>query len=85
MQQLGSNDRTVKVTLRDEVIEMPEDTGLRLMAYLTSDNTSSHVMITDIHGEQVVLNKNDIRKVSPHDQIGDGPIDITKLNLQGVI
>lgn len=84
MQLLGSNDRTVKVTLRDEVIEMPEDTGLRLMAYLTSDNASSHVMITDIHGEQVVLNKNDIRKVS-RNEFGDEQIDIKKLNLQGVI
>lgn len=84
MQLLGSNDRTVKVTLRDEVIEMPEDTGLRLMTYLTSENSSSHVMITDIHGVQVVLNKNDIRKVSPHDQIGDGAIDIKSLNLGAI-
>lgn len=76
MQLLGSNGNTVKVTLRDEVIEMPEESGLRLMTYLTSDNTSSHVMITSINGDKTVINKNDIRKVSPHDSL-----DITKINL----
>lgn len=84
MQRLGSNGNTVKVTLRDEVIEMPEESGLRLMAYLTSDNTSSHVMITSIHGDKTVINKNDIRKVSLH-EFGDEQIDVKKLNLQGVI
>ena len=62
--------------MRDEVIEMPKDSGMRLMEYLVSDNAGSHVMITDISGSQVVVNKNDIRKVSP-----DGDIDITKINL----
>lgn len=66
MQQLASNQyETVTVTTRDETIKMPADSGLRLMKYLTSDNPSSHVMITTVNGEQVVVNKNDIRKVSP--------------------
>ena len=85
MQLLGSNNgNTVKVTLRDEVIEMPEESGLRLMNYLVSDNTSSHVMITDVNGDQTVINKNDIRKVS-RNEFGDEQIDVKKLNLQGVI
>ena len=66
MQQLASNNyETVNVQLRDKTIIMPADKGYMLMEYLTSDNTSSHVMITDITGVQTVVNKNDIREVSP--------------------
>lgn len=66
MQQLGSNNyETVNVHLKDETIVMPADNGYQLMQYLTRENTGSHVMITDTSGVQVVLNKNDIRKISP--------------------
>lgn len=66
MEQLdSSNYEKIKVTVRDEVIIMPVATGLKLMDYLTRDNTGSHVMITDLDGNQTVVNKHDIRKVSP--------------------
>lgn len=66
MLQLDSNKYTgVNVHLRDETITMPVENGLKLMSYLTGDNTSSHVMVTDKQGIQTVLNKNDIRKVAP--------------------
>lgn len=66
MQQLASNHfRNVVVHLRDETITMPASNGTKLMEYLTGDNASSHVMITDTSGMQLVVNKNDIRKISP--------------------
>ena len=66
MQQLDSKEYIyVSVTLRDETLIMPTANGLRLMEYLTGDNVSSHVMITTKDGQQVVVNKSDIRKVSP--------------------
>lgn len=66
MHQLNSNNyETILVITRDETITMPADKGTKLMQYLTSDNPSSHVMVTDIQGVQVVLNKNDIRKITP--------------------
>lgn len=66
MQQLDSKEYIyVNVTLRDETLIMPTANGLRLMEYLTGDNVSSHVMITTKDGQQVVVNKSDIRKVSP--------------------
>lgn len=66
MQQLASNNfEKVVVQLRDETITMPADKGSMLMQYLTGDNISSHVMITDVTGVQIVVNKSDIRKVSP--------------------
>lgn len=67
MLQLDSKEyeNHITVTLRDESIKMPFSNGIKLMGYLTSDNTSSHVMLTTIDNEQIVVNKNDIRKVSP--------------------
>ena len=67
MLQLDSKEyeNHITVTLRDESIKMPFSNGVKLMEYLTSDNTSSHVMLTTIGNEQIVVNKNDIRKVSP--------------------
>lgn len=44
---------------------MPADTGEKLMQYLTSDNSSSHVMITDTKGNKQVVNKFDIKKIQP--------------------
>lgn len=66
MHQLASsNFQNVIVQLRDETITMPATNGTKLMEYLTSDNASSHVMITDTQGTQFVVNKNDIRRISP--------------------
>lgn len=66
MKQLGSSEyKQVKVILRDDNIIMPAETGTKLMEYLTSNNTSSHVMITDVTGNQIVVNKSDIRRVTP--------------------
>ena len=66
MQQLDSkNYSSVQVILRDETIIMPAGKGELLMEYLTGDNQSSHVMLTDTKGNKSVVNKNDIRKVTP--------------------
>lgn len=66
MQQLNSsNYDSVSVVLKDETITMPAGNGSKLMEFLTTDNNSSHVMITDIGGNKVVVNKFDIKKVTP--------------------
>lgn len=68
MQQLSSNNyETVDILLRgeDKIFEMPVDTGLRLMNYLTTDAPRSHVMLTDIRGRVVVVRVNDIMKIEP--------------------
>lgn len=65
---MSSLDSNVTVFLKDESIVMPADSGKALMNYLTSENGSSHVMITDVNGIQTVVNKFDIRKVSVNKQ-----------------
>jgi len=66
MQSLNSkNYSTVQVLLKDEIITMPSDKGDALMQYLTGENSSSHILITDINGLQTVVNKFDIKKVTP--------------------
>ena len=66
MQSLNSkNYSSVQVHLKDQTITMPADKGAALMQFLTSENNSSHVMITDTQGTQTVVNKFDIKKVAP--------------------
>lgn len=80
MQLLDSNNyQSVTVEFRDETVTMPVDTGLKLMEYLTSDNAASHVMLTDTEGVQVVVNKHDIRRVSPVPARNN--TDLTKLEI----
>lgn len=61
MQQQDS--KTVTVKLKDENIVMAHSNGSRLMEYLTGENSSSHVMITKLNGDTVVVNKHDIKKI----------------------
>lgn len=54
-----------QIKLRDgSYIIIKKEKGLALMDYLIKSDIGSHVMITDINGKQVVLNKNIIDKVS---------------------
>ena len=66
MHQLNSkNYTTVQVITKDETIIMPGDKGSALMHYLTQETAGSHIMVTDIKGNQIVINKFDIKKVAP--------------------
>ena len=54
-----------QIKLRDgSYIIIKKEKGLALMDYLIKSDIGSHVMITDVNGMQVVLNKNIIDKVS---------------------
>lgn len=61
----------VLVVFKDETVVLPPDSGVRLMQYLTSDNVSSHVMLTDTSGVQIVVNKHDIKKITPVVRAGE--------------
>lgn len=57
----------VQVQLRgdNENVRMPASNGVRLMSDLTEGDTGSHVWITDINGNDRVINKSDIRQIIP--------------------
>lgn len=42
---------------------MPNEQGKKLMHYLTQPDIGSHVMVTTIEGEEVLLNKHEIKNV----------------------
>ncbi len=71
MKYLGSSDKSIEVILRGDLenILMPEENGKALMDYLTSGDVGSHVMITDLNGEKLVVNKNDIRIIKENKNI----------------
>lgn len=79
MKYLASKNQNIEVVLRDSVIIMPRDKGENLMDYLTGEEVSSHVMITDIDGNKIVVNRHDIRRISPERASETEDIDWEKI------
>jgi hypothetical protein len=69
MQQLASkNFQSVDVYIKgeDKSITMSPDKGYALMEYLTEPNGGSHVMITNLDGSIITLNRYEIKKIVPY-------------------
>lgn len=53
----------VMVKTPEETYAMPNEQGKKLMHHLTQPDIGSHVMITTVEGDEVLLNKHEIKNV----------------------